>query len=137
MAGQGRDRVYGHTGRKLAVCFGGRFEGRAYLSRYIPDCDYYASEGNTPVPSGESLKSLAAHGATMAIFLSISRIDEVANELLAGGYKPDTPAAVVYRASWEDQQVLRTTIKDLAKTVQSAGIKKQALILVREFPSGT
>jgi precorrin-4/cobalt-precorrin-4 C11-methyltransferase len=90
-------------------------------------------EGNTPVPSGESLKSLAEHGATMAIFLSISRIDEVAHELLAGGYKPGTPAAVVYRASWQDQQVLRTTLKDLVNIVQSSGIKKQALILVGDF----
>lgn len=69
----------------------------------------------------------------MAIFLSISRIDEVASDLMAGGYKPGTPAAVVYRASWEDQQVLRTTLKDLVKTVQSSGIKKQALILVGNF----
>lgn len=90
-------------------------------------------EGRTPVPARESLRSLATHRASLAIFLSTSLIEEVAAELMAGGYQPDTPAAVVYRASWPDELVLRTTLKNLAEDVKVAGIKKQALILVGKF----
>jgi precorrin-4/cobalt-precorrin-4 C11-methyltransferase len=90
-------------------------------------------EGNTPVPAAESLKSLSSHQATLAIFLSISMIERVVTELLAGGYKPDTPAAVVYRASWQDQKVLHTSLNTLVEQVKGAGIKKQALILVGDF----
>jgi precorrin-4/cobalt-precorrin-4 C11-methyltransferase len=90
-------------------------------------------EGKTPVPALENLRSLATHQASMAIFLSASMIEKVAAELLAGGYHPDTPTAVVYRATWQDELVLRTTLKDLAERVKASGIKKQALILVGAF----
>ncbi|MBI2832097.1 MAG: precorrin-4 C(11)-methyltransferase [Chloroflexi bacterium] len=90
-------------------------------------------EGKTPVPASESLRSLASHRSTIAIFLSVSMIEEVAAELLAGGYPPDTPAAVVYRASWKDESVLRTTLDKLAERVKASGIRKQALILVGDF----
>jgi precorrin-4/cobalt-precorrin-4 C11-methyltransferase len=90
-------------------------------------------EGKTPVPTSEKLKSLATHQASMAIFLSASLIEKVVTELLAGGYHADTPAAVVYRATWQDELVLRTTLKNLAKRVKASGIKKQALILVGNF----
>ncbi|MFH1650516.1 MAG: precorrin-4 C(11)-methyltransferase [Chloroflexota bacterium] len=90
-------------------------------------------EGRTPVPARESLHNLAQHRASLAVFLSASLVEKVAAELLSGGYHAETPAAVVYRASWPDQQVLRTTIKDLAADVKAAGIKKQALILVGDF----
>lgn len=90
-------------------------------------------EGRTPVPPSESLKSLAAHHASMAIFLSASLIEEVVAELLAGGYTPDTPAAVVYRATWKDELVLRTTLDNLAEQMKTSGIEKQALILVGSF----
>jgi precorrin-4/cobalt-precorrin-4 C11-methyltransferase len=90
-------------------------------------------EGRTPVPALEKLRSLATHQASMAIFLSASLIEKVVAELLAGGYHPDTPAAVVYRATWQDEVVLRTTLKNLAERVKTSGIKKQALILVGTF----
>jgi precorrin-4/cobalt-precorrin-4 C11-methyltransferase len=90
-------------------------------------------EGRTPVPAPESLKSLAAHRASMAIFLSTSLVDKVSTELLAGGYSPDTPAVVVHRASWRDELVLRTTLKDLPEEVKKAGLVKQALIMVGDF----
>lgn len=90
-------------------------------------------EGRTPVPEREALRRLAAHQATMAIFLSASMVAEVVAELTAGGYPPGTPAAVVYRASWEDEIVLRATLDTLAESVKAAGITKQAIILVGEF----
>lgn len=90
-------------------------------------------EGRTPVPAPENLKSLAAHQSSMAIFLSASLIEGVVAELLAGGYHPDTPAAAVYRASWEDEIVVRTTLKNLGEQVRTSGIRKQALILVGAF----
>ena len=89
--------------------------------------------GRTPVPALENLKSLAAHQSSMAIFLSASLIQEVVAELLAGGYHPDTPAAIVYRASWEDEIVVRTTLNNLAEQMKTSGIRKQALILVGAF----
>ena len=90
-------------------------------------------EGKTPVPAAEALRSLAAHQATIALFLSVSLVEEVVSELIQGGYEPGTPAAVVYRASWEDELVIRTTLNNLAKRVKESGINKQALILVGKF----
>ena len=90
-------------------------------------------EGRTPVPASENLKSLAAHQASMAIFLSASLVEEVVAKLLAGGYSHDTPAAVVYRVTWPDELVLRTTLRELAECVKTAGITKQALILIGSF----
>jgi len=90
-------------------------------------------EGKTPVPASENLKSLAQHQASLAIFLSASLIEKVVAELLAGGYHPETPAAVVYRATWQDEVVLRTTLSNLVERMKTSGIRKQALILVGAF----
>ena len=91
-------------------------------------------EGRTPVPEKEKLASLAAHGATMVIFLSIGLIDKVQQALLAGGaYTPETPAAVVYKASWPEQKVVRCTVGTLAGSTRANGITKTALIVVGEF----
>jgi precorrin-4/cobalt-precorrin-4 C11-methyltransferase len=89
--------------------------------------------GRTAVPALENLKSLAAHRASMAIYLSASLVSEVVAELTAAGYPPDTPVAVVYRATWPDELVLRTTLENLVERMQTSGIKKQALILVGAF----
>jgi precorrin-4 C11-methyltransferase len=78
----------------------------------------------------ESLRELASHGATMAIFLSVTAVERVVEELRAGGYGPDTPAAVVYRATWPEQLVLRGRLDELAGLARQAGLKRQALILV-------
>jgi precorrin-4/cobalt-precorrin-4 C11-methyltransferase len=85
--------------------------------------------GRTPVPETEKLSALAAHRATVCIFLSVAMIDEVVGELREG-YPPDTPAAVVYRASWEDELIIRGTLDDIAGKVKEAGVKKHAVILV-------
>ncbi len=88
--------------------------------------------GRTPVPEAESIRSFAAHRATMAIFLSVSMMDKLTAELLAGGYAKDTPVVVVERASWPEQQIVRGTVSDIAAKVLEAGIKKTALIFVGE-----
>ncbi len=90
-------------------------------------------EGKTPVPAAERLRDLARHQCTLAIFLSVASIEAVVAELLEGGFRADTPAAVVYRASWEDEKIIRAQLGDLADRVKSAGIGKQALILVGNF----
>lgn len=89
-------------------------------------------EGKTPVPEKERLKDLASHETTMVIFLSISMIDRVKNELISGGYPEETPVVVVYRASWPDERIIRGTLKDITDKVKKAGIKKTALIMVGE-----
>jgi len=85
------------------------------------------------VPERERLASLAAHGATMVIFLSIGLIDKVQTALLQGAYTPDTPAAVVYKASWPEEKIVRCTVGSLAESTRAAGISKTALIVVGDF----
>ncbi len=89
-------------------------------------------EGRTPVPEAENLSSLAAHGASMAIFLSVGMIDEVVAELQAG-YGLNTPAAVVAKASWPEEKVIHGTLGELPRITKDAGITKTALILVGNF----
>ena len=86
--------------------------------------------GRTPVPDRESLKSLAQHQATMCIFLSIQMLDKVVEELEAGGYPEDTPIAIVHRASWPEQKIVRATLKDVVEKVKEADIPRQAMIVV-------
>ncbi|MBR1407522.1 MAG: precorrin-4 C(11)-methyltransferase [Clostridia bacterium] len=89
--------------------------------------------GRTPVPEGQELRGLAAHGASMALFLSVDRLEELCTELTAGGYAPDTPCAVVFRASWPDEEIVRGTLCDIAE--KAAHIRKTALVLVGRFLS--
>ena len=89
--------------------------------------------GRTAVPEREQIRSLAAHHATMVIFLSASMTAQLSAELIAGGYTPDTPAAIVYKASWPEQKVCRCTVGTLAETAQKNGISKTALITVGDF----
>jgi len=86
--------------------------------------------GRTPVPERERLTALAAHGATLAIFLSVPQISEVCADLLAAGSSPETPVRVVYRSSWPDEQIVAGNLTDIAAKVEAAGIRRQALILV-------
>ena len=91
-------------------------------------------EGRTPVPEAEQLAKLAAHGATMVIFLSIGLVGKVQQALLSsGGYRSDTPAAVVYKATWPEQKVVRCTVSTLAEETRKNGITKTALIVVGDF----
>jgi len=87
-------------------------------------------EGRVAMPEGEQLKDLAAHGCTMVIFLSITRMTKVVRELASSGYTEDTPVAVVYRVGWPDQLIIRGTLKDIADKVRAAKITLQALIIV-------
>ncbi len=88
--------------------------------------------GRTPVPVEEDLEALAAHKATICVFLSARAIEEVVKKLIKGGYAPSTPAAVVYRASWEDEISITGTLDDIARKAKTAGIKRHALILAGE-----
>ncbi|MDP2719814.1 MAG: precorrin-4 C(11)-methyltransferase [Dehalococcoidia bacterium] len=84
--------------------------------------------GRTPVP--EDLAALASHRAAMVLFLSVSNINKVVEKLVSGGYAEDTPVAVVYRASWADEKIVRGTLSNIVLLVKKSGIKKQALIMV-------
>lgn len=86
--------------------------------------------GKTPVPERESIASLAAHGATMVLFLSTSLTEQLQEELLCGGYGADTPAAVVYKATWPDEKIFRCTVGTLHETVSGNGLTKTSLIIV-------
>ena len=89
--------------------------------------------GRTPVPEQEEISKLAAHGATMVVFLTSTMLAELSERLIAGGYAPDSPAAIVYKATWPDEKVIRTTVKDIAKAAEENGINKMALIMVGGF----
>lgn len=90
-------------------------------------------EGCTPVPEKEQIEAFAAHGATMVIFLSAGQLERLSERLIAGGYAPETPAAIVYKATWPDEKVVRTTVADLAEAGAREGITKTALITVGGF----
>ena len=87
-------------------------------------------EGRTPVPKEESLKSLAAHQATMCIFLSVHMIEDVVKELIAGGYDKTTPIAIVHKATWPDQKIIRATLETIAEKVRAENITRTAMIVV-------
>lgn len=89
--------------------------------------------GRTPVPEGEKLSKLAGHGCTMVLFLSTGLLEEVERELMEGGYPPDTPAAIVYKATWPEQAVYRCTVSTLAATARERRVTKTALITVGGF----
>lgn len=88
------------------------------------------AEGRVAMPEGEDLVSLARHGSTLAIFLSVTRMFRIANQLQEAGYPADTPVAVAYRVGWPDQQIIRGTLTDIAQKVRDAKITLQALIIV-------
>ena len=89
--------------------------------------------GETPVPERESIKSFAAHHATMVIFLSAGLTEDLQEELLAGGYELETSAAIVYKASWPDEKTVRCTVGTLHAAAMESGIKNHALIAVGGF----
>lgn len=94
--------------------------------------------GRTPVPDGERLADLAAHGASLVLFLSAGALDAAQRELLASGaYASDAPAAIVYRATWPDEKIIRCTVGTLAEAGRRAGIRKTALVLVGDFLSAS
>ena len=88
------------------------------------------NEGRTPVPDREKLRSLAAHQATMCIFLSITMLDKVVEELIAGGYEPSTPIAIVQRATWPEQRIFKATLETICKEIEGQGVDRTAMIVV-------
>ncbi|WP_447974034.1 precorrin-4 C(11)-methyltransferase [Nitrospira sp. Kam-Ns4a] len=86
--------------------------------------------GRTGMPPGEALEELARHGATLVLYLSAGHLARVVRDLRAGGYPENTPVVVVYRASWEDERILRGTLATIAGQVRAAKLTRQALILV-------
>jgi precorrin-4/cobalt-precorrin-4 C11-methyltransferase len=93
--------------------------------------------GRTPVPEKESIESFAAHQATMVVFLSTTMLDELSERLIAGGYKADTPAAIVYKATWEDEKTAVCTVGTLADTARTNGITKTALMIIGDVVTHT
>lgn len=89
--------------------------------------------GRTPVPEKEQLALMAQHQASMVLFLSSGLLSEVQEELLRGGYQADTPAAIVYKATWPDEKVIRCTVGTLAQRGAEEGIRKTALLLIGDF----
>ena len=90
-------------------------------------------EGRTPVPEKEKLRSLAAHQTTMCLFLSTGLLEGLQSELMAGGFSPDTPAAIVYKASWPEEKIVRCRLCELAEKATENNITKTALIVVGYF----
>lgn len=93
--------------------------------------------GRTPVPEQEKLSKLAGHGCTLVLFLSTGLLEEVEKELMEGGYAPDTPAAIVYKATWPEEKVFRCTVSTLAETARVNQVTKTALITVGGFLGDT
>ena len=92
--------------------------------------------GKTPVPDKERLRLLAAHGSSLALYLSTGLLKEVTEELLAAGRAESTPAAIVYKASWEDEKICRCTVGTLEQSAKENNITKTALIVIGEFLGG-
>ncbi len=86
--------------------------------------------GRTPVPEKEEIASFAAHQATMVVFLSTGLLEQLSEQLIAGGYHADTPAAIVYKATWEDEEKYICTVGTLAQTAKEHGITKTALMII-------
>ncbi|SHO44213.1 precorrin-4 C(11)-methyltransferase [Anaerocolumna xylanovorans] len=86
-------------------------------------------EGKTSVPEAESIESLAAHKASMAIYLSTGMLKELSERLIKGGYLPGTPAAIVYKATWTEEEAYLCTVETLAETAKAHNITKTALVL--------
>ena len=93
--------------------------------------------GRTPVPTKESIESFAAHQATMVVFLSTTMLEELSERLIAGGYSADTPAAIVYKATWEDEKKFICTVGTLAQTARENDIRKTALMIIGDVVTHT
>ena len=132
-----RDVPYDITPGVSSFCAAaGAVEGEYTLPGVSQSVIITRMAGRTPVPERESIPALAAHGATMVIFLSAGMLPELQEQLLQGAYTPQTPAALVYKASWPEEKVLRCPLGELAETGKKHGINKTALVLVGDFLAG-
>lgn len=116
----------------VSACFGAA--ASLNLEYTLPDISQSLiitrMEGRTKVPPRESIESFAAHQASMAIYLSTGMLEELSRRLVAGGYREDTPAALVYKATWPEEEKYICTVKTLAETAREHKITKTALVLV-------
>ena len=116
----------------VSACFGAA--ASLNLEYTLPDISQSLiitrMEGKTKVPEKESIESFAAHQASMAIYLSTGMLEELSKSLLAGGYKKETPAALVYKATWPEEEAYVCTVSTLHETAKAHGITKTALVLV-------
>lgn len=116
----------------VSACFGAA--ASLNLEYTLPDISQSLiitrMEGRTKVPPRESIESFAAHQASMAIYLSTGMLEELGRRLVAGGYREDTPAALVYKATWPEEEKYICTVKTLAETAREHKITKTALVLV-------
>lgn len=94
-------------------------------------------EGKTKVPESESIESLAAHHASMAVYLSTGLLKELSEHLIKGGYSSDTPAAIVYKATWDDEKKYICTVGTLVKTAKENNITKTAIVLIGDVLTHT
>ena len=150
LAEMGAPTPVDHLDAQSSAGYAGAWRDRPWSARYVAkmlDNPVYVGTlvlGNTyrslydgipahTVPEGERLASLAVHGATMVIFLSIGLVDKVQAALLQGAYTEATPAAVVYKATWPEQKTVHCTVGTLAASTRAAGITKIALIVVGDF----
>ncbi len=90
-------------------------------------------EGRTPVPEEEGIEKLASHRASMAVFLSASQLETLSEKLVAGGYAPETPAAMVYKVTWPDEKIVRTTVDKLAEKARENGFTKTTMVFIGDF----
>lgn len=121
----------------VSACFGAA--ASLNLEYTLPDVSQSLiitrMEGKTSVPEKESIESFASHGSTMAIYLSTGMLGELSKRLVAGGYKPSTPAALVYKATWPEEEAYICTVESLEETAKLHGITKTALVLVGDVIS--
>ena len=89
-------------------------------------------EGRTPMPPGESIRELAAHGASMAVYLSATRVETLQAELLAGGYRPDTPVAICYKVSWPEEQIIISTVERMAQDTLDNDLTLTTLFIISD-----
>ena len=122
----------------VSACFGAA--ASLNLEYTLPDISQSViitrMEGRTPVPSKESIQSFAAHQATMVVFLSTGMLEELSRRLVEGGYSEDTPAAIVYKATWPDEKSFVCTVGTLAKTAAENNITKTALMIIGDSVKG-
>ncbi|MCR4830003.1 MAG: precorrin-4 C(11)-methyltransferase [Pseudobutyrivibrio sp.] len=129
--------IYYESCPGVSACFGAA--ASLNLEYTLPDVSQTLiitrMAGRTSVPEKESIEKLAAHNASMAIYLSSGMLKELSRHLINGGYRSDTPAAIVYKASWPDEEKYICTVGTLAQTAEAHGIKNLAVVLVGDVIS--
>ena len=119
--------IYGAIREQMDI-----LDEKGIMYDYCPGVSAFITrmEGRTPVPSKESIQSFAAHQATMVVFLSTGMLEELSRRLIEGGYTADTPAAIVYKATWPDEKKFVCTVGTLAQTAAENNITKTALMII-------